>query len=159
MDNLKIHQEREEVWRCPWCGAEHVGPRPLKEVTSITIHDEPKPAARPKINRKTGGVFYPGEYRRYVRNYAEAIAGRLDLPTPVRVPVALDLRFFRSTRRRVDMDNLEKTVMDLLVSAGVLQDDSLVLKKCTQLSLGSPYPRTEIHVFQLIEELSLYGSR
>ncbi len=102
-------------------------------IARIVIEDEPKPAPRPRINKKTGGVFFPSGYRDYLKHYGEKVRrawGRW----PIQGNVGLRIRFYRSTRRRVDIDNLE--------------DDALIIAKESTLCLGDPDPRTEIEIFE-----------
>lgn len=43
---------------------------------------------------------------------------------PITTPVNVDMKFYMSTRRRVDLVNLEESVLDVLTKAGVLDDDN-----------------------------------
>ena len=124
----------------------------------IVIHEDPKPAPRPKINKKTGGIYFPGDYRQYIRDHAEKISAAISRPA-IKGPVALEVNFFRKSIRKVDLDNLEKTIMDILVKAGIISDDSLVIEKRSRLVKGSPYPRTEVKIVELHPQAELWISR
>ena len=43
---------------------------------------------------------------------------------PLDEPVNVQMRFFMPTRRRVDLVNLQQACLDILVRAGVLEDDN-----------------------------------
>ena len=43
---------------------------------------------------------------------------------PIDEPVNVQMRFFMPTRRRVDLVNLQQACLDILVRAGVLEDDN-----------------------------------
>jgi Holliday junction resolvase RusA-like endonuclease len=47
-----------------------------------------------------------------------------EIMSPIQEPCAVYLRFYHSTHRRRDCDNQTSSVLDLLVDAGILADDS-----------------------------------
>jgi Holliday junction resolvase RusA-like endonuclease len=64
---------------------------------------------------------------------------------PNESPVAVELSLFRRDRRRVDVDNLAKTVLDALIGQ-VLVDDAQVQRLVVDVHYNSGHPRTEIRV-------------
>lgn len=65
---------------------------------------------------------------------------------PLDCPVALYVRFWRENRRRVDIDNCIKVVMDAATKAGVWLDDSLVHRIDADLDFDTKSPRTEVRL-------------
>ncbi len=121
-------------------------------VEKIFLDEEMKPAPRPRVNRKTGGVYYPGDYRHYVRYHAEKLRESWKgKHRTITRPVSVVFTFYRGTRRRVDLDNLEKTVMDILVKAQVIKDDSLIWEKHSRIIYGNgnELPGTEILIYRI----------
>jgi len=49
------------------------------------------------------------------------------MPQYITGPVAVDYRIGRPDKRKRDLGNLEKPLSDFLVSAGLIQDDSLIM--------------------------------
>ena len=64
-------------------------------------------------------------------------------------PITLRLIFYRSTLRRFDLDNAAGGVLDALVEAGVIEDDSFNHIEYLHLKYGGVdknNPRAEIHL-------------
>ena len=71
---------------------------------------------------------------------------------PIAVPVEVRCLFYRDSRRRVDLTNLEEAIDDILVHAKILKDDDckiLVSHDGSRVILGSEEPRTEIEIYSL----------
>jgi len=114
---------------------------------TFTVPGEPVPKARPR-HGLNGNVYTPRTTR-----VAEAVirARFIQAAGPGRVvrrdPVKLTLGFHCSTVRRVDLDNLAKTVLDAL-NALAYVDDSLIhaLELRKVLGVGTPRAHTEITI-------------
>lgn len=66
-----------------------------------------------------------------------------------RYPVSLTITFFRSTRRRFDLDNAMSSCADALVDAGIIEDDNMnCVNKITAAYGGVDKlnPRAEIFI-------------
>ena len=81
-------------------------------------------------------------------------------------PVNIKAYYFRDTRRRVDITNLESALMDLLVKAEVLADDSaipplVVSTDGSRVFYDKENPRTEVYIERNDEpiERNLYPER
>lgn len=108
----------------------------------IEIAGQPKPCPRPRVTKR--GAYYSKGYKAYLKAIAKILK-----PIPISTiteDVTLILTFARKDSRRVDLDNLDKGLMDALVMARVLDDDSLVKEKHSALILGvkEPYIRAII---------------
>jgi len=81
-------------------------------------------------------------------------------------PVNIKAYYFRNSRRRVDITNLESALMDLLVKAEVLADDSaippvVVSTDGSRVFYDKNNPRTEVYIEPNTEgmERQLYPER
>lgn len=64
-------------------------------------------------------------------------------------PIKLKMTFYRSTKRRSDLDNMSSGVLDALVEAGVLDDDSFTHIDTLHLLYGGvdkENPRVDIEI-------------
>ena len=98
-------------------------------------------------NRKTGKPFVAQStaYKRY-----EQAAGYFLVPkpkSPLEGPCEVVAVFYMPTARRVDLTNLLEALDDVLVEAGVLEDDHsgiLVSHDGSRVLYDKQHPRTEI---------------
>jgi len=107
----------------------------------FTVRGEPLPKERPRVLR--GHTYTPRrtlEAERGVREAASLAGVR-----PRRGPVMLSVVFYRSTRRRVDLDNLVKLVQDAL-NGYAWEDDSQIEALSARKVLGWASPCTEIEI-------------
>lgn len=68
---------------------------------------------------------------------------------PIDEPVNVKMRFFMPTRRRVDLVNLQQACLDILVRAGVLEDDNFNIVYSmdgSRVFYDKENPRTEIEI-------------
>lgn len=68
--------------------------------------------------------------------------------------VNLECKFYRSTKRRVDLVNLEQAICDILVHYGVLADDSfniIARMDGSEVLIDKERPRTEVRIYRLEE--------
>ena len=68
---------------------------------------------------------------------------------PIDYPVNLECKFYMPTRRRVDIANLTSAIHDVLVHAGVLEDDNrniVYSMDGSRVLYDKEHPRTEITI-------------
>ena len=73
-------------------------------------------------------------------------------PKPIECPVNVKCVFYMETRRRVDKSNLEASIHDILVDAGILADDNRDVIATTDGSMvlyDKGNPRVEITITKL----------
>lgn len=79
-------------------------------------------------------------------------------------PVNIKALYFRKTRHKVDKTNLESALMDTLVTAGVLKDDSALNPEIVVTTDGSKVfydkenPRTEVTITNASKKTSPYNT-
>lgn len=115
---------------------------------ALTVPVEPRPLARPRVVK--GHTYTPKESEAHKRLVAfhvkRAMAQRARGVFPLRGPLLVKLDFFLGDRRRVDVDNLAKMVLDALTLARVWEDDSQVVVLAAHKYAPSASPRTWITV-------------
>ena len=106
----------------------------------VVVPGEPRSKARPRFTGN--GRVYSEKHQ---RAHEEALRWhfRAAMRTPLPGNVAIEATFYRSTRQRVDIDNLLKSVLD--GTNGVcFADDSQVTRIGARLELDPEKPRTEV---------------
>lgn len=106
----------------------------------ITVPGNPLPKARPRMGGRR--VYTPKRTVDAERQVAEA----LSVVSKFDSNVSVKCTFYRDSKRRVDLDNLVKTVLDAATAAGVWHDDSQVTVLSAALELDKVNPRTEISI-------------
>ena len=86
-------------------------------------------------------VLISREGRKYRRMAVSRLGGLFDKFSGA---VALSLDCYPPDRRRRDIDNILKCLLDSLVNAGVMEDDSLV--KRLHMEMLEPIPEGLVHV-------------
>jgi crossover junction endodeoxyribonuclease RusA len=122
-------------------------PRQAQTEIVFVVDGPPVPKARPRRSTH-GGVFTPAATTAAetdIRWQLRAAGAR-----PLPGDVAMQMRFFTATRRRVDIDNLEKLVMDAC-NGFAYDDDKQVVEKHSYLTRGDKRPRTEVRIWSLDE--------
>lgn len=110
---------------------------------------EPVACPRPRVSKH--GVYYPSNYKTYLKNASLFIkppktplesfcgfSGTFYLPTPKTPTHAAPVR--------PDIDNMVKAALDLLVMRGVLKDDGIVLEIKAR-KLYADFPQSEIEIY------------
>ena len=94
-------------------------------------------------------MLIPSEaYLDYERDFIRQIP-RGFVPEPINRPVNLKCVYYMGTRRRVDLVNLLEATCDILVKAGVLEDDNsriVVGHDGSEVRLDRDDPRVEIEI-------------
>jgi crossover junction endodeoxyribonuclease RusA len=115
-----------------------------------TIHlvGEPAPKQRPRVG--AGGIVYTPAKTQAAE---EAIRWQLlsQKVQPATGPVAVTLEFRTSTRRRVDLDNLVKLVLDA-ANGYAWADDAQVVELHATVQRGSTSPGIDLTIVPLPEE-------
>jgi Holliday junction resolvase RusA-like endonuclease len=116
----------------------------------FVVPGTPIPLQRARIRGGQGG-YLPRDSRS--RDYRDRIqkawmaAGRPVLEGPI----TFGARFYRADRRRLDLDNLLKAVLDALTGC-VWADDSQVLRFSEVSLRRDPEERTEVRVWRAMEK-------
>ena len=70
---------------------------------------------------------------------------------PISIPVCVTCNYYRDSHRVVDITNLESSIMDTLVSIGVLEDDNCNIVICTdgsRVHYDKENARTEVNIYE-----------
>ena len=118
----------------------------------------------PVTKKNSSQIVHAGKYHRLIpskryRDYEQQAI--LLIPYEVKVgidyPVNIKATYYRDSKRRVDITNLESALMDVLVKAGVLNDDCaippiVVSTDGSRVEVDKINPRTEI-VIERVENV------
>lgn len=115
-------------------------------VIELVVPGQPLPKERPRRGRGGRRLYTPEQ----TRAHEETIRWQLRALNvqPLAGDVAVWLRFFVRTSRRIDMDNCEKLVLDACNKIAY-EDDAQVIEKHTLLFRNADSPRTELRIVQV----------
>ena len=108
--------------------------------TRVEISGEPRSKGRVRFT-KQGWAYSPAAMRKYEEHLRTFL--RPAFPQPLSTCVAIEMEFYRSTKHRVDLDNLAKMVLDAANGICWL-DDQQVTRITACLELAPKAPRTVI---------------
>jgi Holliday junction resolvase RusA-like endonuclease len=116
-------------------------------VADLQLLGEPVPKARARVTRR--GTFTPAKTLHAEMAWEWLMRGRAQ--TPTREPIILEANFFLSNRRRCDLDNLLKLVVD--AGNGIVwNDDSQIVELVAHKHVDRDQPRTLLRVWRTVEE-------
>ena len=107
-----------------------------------------EPIPMPRAGRNERATYMPRGYMEYRDTLSwtiQAAMRKAGHKHPFEDPLEVMATFVRSTRNRVDLDNLLKTVLD--AGTGVVwTDDSQIFRSCAEKVLGAPVAGTTLRV-------------
>lgn len=121
---------------------------------TIPIEPRTKKNSQQVIRDRQGRTYITQSkrYKQYVRDTAmilNVVKGKNDITEPISEPVNIRALFYRSTKRIVDLTNLQECLHDVLVDAGILEDDSyriIVSTDGSRVRYDRKNPRTEVMI-------------
>ena len=108
---------------------------------SFTVPGTPRPKARPRLG--SVGVYTPAPTNRYAHKVATCARQARVRVAPG--PFAVTILLWFSERRRRDIDNCAKSILDALTGIA-WQDDSDVEQLTLHRGIDRAYPRAEITI-------------
>ena len=109
---------------------------------NFLVPGNPLPKQRPRMGK--GGRFYSPstQEEKRIAGHLQAQMGRNE---PCGSDIAVTVRFYRANRRRADLDNLLKNLLD--AANGVVWDDDWQIKQIqARMQVDKDAPRTELEV-------------
>lgn len=122
---------------------------PAHQSFSFVVEGQPQAMQRPRRNKH--GAFYTpretGDYKRQVQTAVWAAMSRYGLMRtwPLSAWCRLTARFYMQNARRVDSDNLVKSLLDGMLEI-VFDDDSQVIDLAASRRIDPERPRVEVLV-------------
>lgn len=129
----------------------------MKLIYEATIELEPKTKKNnSRIIRVGGGrrIIPSKEFEAYQKG-AGYYLGFPEGLEAINERVNLECKFYRKTKRRVDLVNLEQAICDILVHYGVLADDSfniIARMDGSEVLIDKERPRTEVRIYELEDD-------
>ena len=109
----------------------------------FVVPGQPLPKARPRIGKN--GAYTPQKTLAYENTIGWCVRAEMADFEPLRGDIGIKLDFYRKGRRRADLDNMIKSVLDGL--NGILfEGDKQVCRLVASVVYGSKQPRVEIEV-------------
>lgn len=96
-------------------------------------------------------IYYSRQYKDWLRSAAYELSLQRRPAEPISTPIILSCKFFMQSNRRVDLSALYEGIQDLLVTAGVLEDDNFKIvigHDGSRVSKDAGDPRMEIEVLK-----------
>ena len=124
---------------------ERRAPYGSRRIFELTVEGNPIPKGRPRV--MDGHTYTPQATRDYEALVREAAALEWK-QKPMRGPLSLKLTFYRANRRRADLDNLMKAVVDALQGI-VLFDDNQIATALIHKHVDCERPRVEIMIIPI----------
>jgi Holliday junction resolvase RusA-like endonuclease len=112
---------------------------------TLVLRAAPVPKARPRLNRKTGGIYTPRQSKLAEDLMATLMASQLKAYGPAEIGLRVNFAF--STRKSGDLDNCLKLVMDALQKARVIDNDRQIRKitvTCEDVKIGEEHTAIRI---------------
>ena len=105
-----------------------------REGITFEVQGQPIPKQRPRVNN--GRAITPQRTRAYETQVGWAARVAMQDREPMRGDVALVLRFKRRGRRRADLDNMTKAILDG-INGVVYLDDKQVVRLTAHVEYGA----------------------
>ena len=120
---------------------------PPEKVVRLTIPGEPRSKQRPRVTQR--GTFTPKETiiaERVVRD-----AWRATEQEPFRYQLLVEIDFYNGNRRRRDLDNMAKLVLDALNKEAYEDDNQVIELNLRKFFTDKERARTVITLREVIE--------
>lgn len=105
----------------------------------IVVPGEPVPKGRPRFGK---GHAYTDPKTKAAEERIRALTRQAGIRKPTKKPVCLTIGFWRASKRRADIDNLAKLVLDAL--NGIVWEDDNQIEELLLFKTTSTCPNTEI---------------
>jgi Holliday junction resolvase RusA-like endonuclease len=117
------------------------------DAVEFTIPGEPMSKQRPRFNPKSGHAYTPAKTRDSEREIAQHFAqtkrGIFD------GMIAVEIQFYMGTKRRKDIDNLVKTVLDALNGFAFVDDHLVHVLSATKYFSTPDKARTVVKIYRI----------
>ena len=109
-----------------------------------------KNSQRIMMNRQTGKPFIsPSKQYKDYESAAMWFIPKLRQPNPINQPVNIKCLFYMPTKRKCDLTNLLEAIDDVMVKAGLLEDDNYTVIEShdgSRVLYDKDNPRTDVFI-------------
>jgi crossover junction endodeoxyribonuclease RusA len=120
--------------------------RPPERVVRFTVYGEPRSKQRARVTKH--GTFTPKETLEQEQRVAGAFLALGE--SPFERTVIVDIDFYNGNRRRRDIDNMAKLVLDGLNAVAFADDHSVVGLNLRKLYTEKELARTEVTIREAV---------
>ena len=95
------------------------------------------------------------QYTIYRKEALKSLLAQKRPQEPINYPVNVKALYFMKTHRKVDRPNLENALLDVLVDAGILEDDNCTIAATadgSKVLYDKENPRTEVEIEKLCDD-------
>lgn len=129
-------------------------------ILQLTVPGNPVPCPRPRVVRIKNFVraFIPKPARDYISMVEWLITvenRKKTSPHDALLPFGLTATFYRSDKRRCDMDNMLKSLMDAITNAEIWNDDSQLIEASLKKRYDKTNPRVEFELYRPEPEMEI----
>ena len=117
------------------------------KAVSFTVAGEPRSKQRARVTAR--GTYTPAETRQAERVIASAF--RKTGCEPFQFPVLVEVHFYNGNKRRRDLDNMAKLVLDALNKVAYADDYQVVELNLRKIHTTPDQARTVINLIEVIE--------
>jgi Holliday junction resolvase RusA-like endonuclease len=119
----------------------------IEKLFEITIQGEPIAHCRPRFSR--GRVYNTQTTTNFKQRVGFIIKSQYNKLVDLDSKFRIDMKFYRSNRQRVDIDNLSKSILDAITNIKLWKDDSQVNEIHAEKFTVCSEPKTEIILYRI----------
>jgi Holliday junction resolvase RusA-like endonuclease len=118
---------------------------------SFSVPGNPQPKERPRIavRGRFARAYTPAKTLAYEKLVAECAKASMPDDWPMSTHYSVVIRAYRADRRRVDLDNIVKSVLDA-INGVAFDDDHLVVEIAASKMYDKSYPRVDVHIISYL---------
>jgi len=121
----------------------------MEKILEITIDGEPIAHCRPRFSR--GRVYNTSATEIFKQKVGILIRSQYQSHVDEDSKFRIDMKFYRSNRQRIDLDNLSKSILDAITKIQIWKDDSQIQELHAEKILAHPKPRVEIILYRIVD--------
>jgi len=124
----------------------------MKELLKLFLSSLPVPKTNKYMRRKNGKVFKHYKVVKWEKKAIKELEKQYQ-GEPINFPIKVEVFFFLPDKRKRDIDNMLKTLWDVLEKAGIISNDFLIYETRTVKIFSKEIKGTIINLYVYEENL------